>query len=145
MRYGIKTILIGVLIAASVCTFAVYRNPTAYLLISILLPVAIGIACRFHWRKSESGAFAVVFGSAIVVSAALCAYGSFYLTFVEPSVGILIGAGWSSVVAAAIVGVFTGAVCGLFSMLIYALTRAAIGLTIDIHRNQGLKGKLDQH
>jgi len=135
LQFGIKTVLLGILIAASFCAFAVYRNPIAYFLVSILVPATIGIFFRFQLSKSDLASTTAAFVSSILISGVLMAYGSYFQTFVEPSSGILIGGGWGSVLAAAFFGTITGAFCGLFSMLFYTIVRASVELYVDYRNN----------
>jgi hypothetical protein len=128
-QFGVKTLLFATIVAACLSTFALYRNQTAYFLISILLPCAIGLFVRYSIEKTNVVSMASTFTSAVMIGGMLMAYGSYFRTFVEPSQGFLIGGGWSSVLAAAIFGSFVGSACGLFEILFYFISPSIFDLT----------------
>jgi len=128
LRFGVKALVLGMIVVGCFCTFALYRNQTAYFLISTLLPCVIGLFVRYSLKKSNALSMTSTFVSAIVTGGMLMAYGSYFLTFVEPSQGILIGGGWSSVMAAAMFGAGVGFVCSLLAILFYSISTSVIDL-----------------
>ena len=57
----------------------------------------------------------------------MLAYGSYDQTFNNGATGFLVGDGWSSVAASAIVGGIAGFFCGLVSLLLYFACSLVIG------------------
>ncbi|MDB2525974.1 hypothetical protein N9X53_04755 [Mariniblastus sp.] len=125
-QFGVKKLLFVMIVAACLSTFALYRNQTAYFLIAILLPTAIGLFGRYSIGKTNAVSMSSTFASSIIIGGLLMAYGSYYGTFVEPSQGYLVGGGWGSVLASAIFGSIVGSVCGLFAMLFYFIFASII-------------------
>jgi len=61
-----------------------------------------------------------------MIGSLLMAYGSYYHTFIDPSVGILVGGGWESVFASSLVGGIFGVVTGQIAILFYSIVTGLI-------------------
>jgi hypothetical protein len=129
VQFSIRFLMLICVVAAGFSFFAANRTRTAFALTCLLLPVAIGLFVRYSWTSNNGLASVIVFVTAIFVGSLLMAYGSYHKTFLEGAKGFLVGDGWSSVGASSIVGGVAGAVCGLFSILVYSIVVSIVRIS----------------
>ena len=116
------------LVVAALLALANYNRQNAYLTTCIAIPCFLALASRFAAGSLNCLAIAIAVLTAIIFGSAFMAYGSYYYTFTEPSVGYLVGGGWGSVFASSIVGGIFGSICGLIAVVIYSMVAAAVPL-----------------
>ncbi len=121
LRFTICWLLAFTGIVVLLLAISVYDTQNAYFITCICLPLFFALLSRFASGKSHLFAISTAMCSAIILGATLMAYGSYYHTFIKPSIGFLVGGGWESVAAATIVGGMAGAISGLSAILIYSV------------------------
>lgn len=125
-RFGIRWLFAFTLIVAVLLALANYDTQKAYFLACIVLPFFFALASRFAAGTKNGIAVTTAILTAIMIGSLLMAYGSYYHTFTKPSVGILVGGGWTSVFASSIVGGMVGGVTGVIAMVLYLIVAALV-------------------
>ena len=120
MRFSLRTILLLTAIAAVLVGCTVSRTQASFLIACVLVPATLAMLTHFDLGMNHGRALPVALMSASCIGATYLAIGSYSQTFVAQSQGFLVGDGWYSVIAGALVGGFIGAFCGLAAILIYS-------------------------
>ena len=102
-------------------------SQTTYLISIVPVPLAIALTCRYSLNRNHGCSSFVALVSAVLIGATMMAWGSYNQTFNKGAVGFLVGGGWSSVVASAILGAFLGMYGGVVSTVLYLIIATAIG------------------
>lgn len=118
----IRRLVLGVFTIGIVLVVCVLvPSQTSLIVATVILPAAAGAIARWWFRCEHEHAILVVLGCGVVFGATVLAYASFDQTFNKGATGFLVGGGWGSVKAAAIVGGFAGFLGGVVAALIYGL------------------------
>ncbi len=127
MRYSIRFLLIVTAIIAVLALCAAFLSQTTYFVSCAIIPATLALTFRYCQSSEHRFAILIALGSAIVIGSSMLAYGSYHQTFNSGATGFLIGGGWNSVGASAIVGAIIGFLCGIIAILIYFVFSAVIG------------------
>lgn len=126
VQFSLRWLFAAVGLIAALLALSRFNTQHAFMATFVVLPLFIALYCRFQICRPHSHAVMTLVVTSLLLAASLMAWGSYYHTFVEPSVGILVGGGWSSVGAAAIVGAIAGLIFCPVSLLAYAVVSAVV-------------------
>jgi hypothetical protein len=117
-QFEIKWLLIVAFSVALILAVVPVNSGCAYLMASIGLPCLFGLNKKWSMNAPIWRTLLIAGVLSICVSGLFMACGSYYHTFVHPSHGILVGGGWSSVVASFVFGAILGICPSVFAVLI---------------------------
>lgn len=121
-RFLVFLIFVFAMIAAS----ATFLSQTTYFLCCVTAPTFLAIGARYFEKWNHLATLLLATASSVFLGSVLLAYGSYYQTFIRGNSGFLIGDGWNSVAASAIVGAAIGIFFGLISLAIYFIAALTI-------------------
>ncbi len=126
------TALVGLILCA-------YRTVPSIAFMTTLFGVPLLVAglCRIRLKETHIMSLAAMYTTAMIVTSLATATQSLYLTFFTDSEGYLIGGGWVSVVAAAILGLVIGIIVGAIDTLLYCVASAFWAVAV----NRGAHGR----
>lgn len=131
MRYSIRFLLIITAVLAVLALCAAFLTQTTYFTSCAIVPATLALTFRYCQNSEHGFATLIAFGSAILIGSFMLAYGSYDQTFNNDATGFLVGDGWNSVRASAIVGAIVGFFCGIIAIMIYFLLSGVIGRLVS--------------
>lgn len=127
MRYSIRSLLIVTAIVAVLALCATHLTQTTYFLSCAMVPASLSLTFRHFHHTDHRSSTLIAIGTAVVTGSAMLAYGSYDQTSNNGATGFLVGDGWNSVSASAIVGAVAGLFCGFIAVVIYFVLSGVIG------------------